>query len=387
MSALRRSLKNSNTSYLPGSILPPADEREEEGAEVVDDASSTSSTGTIVLPSRTTGRRASTHQEPYGEVSWKAYFKKELYFPSPSISYHAYITPPMPECPLFVLHHGAGSSGLSFSTLAVEIGKLLPGAGILSFDVRGHGTSVDHEFKDGGHLDMSLEILSKDMAAILKLVQENFGWPELPPLILVGHSLGGAVVTDIAHQGIFGNRVLGYAVLDVVEGSAIDALMDMQYYLSSRPPNFASLEQGIEWHVRSRTLRNPRSARVSVPGLLLEDSISTSDESRWVWRTDLSATEPFWKGWFTGLSKKFLAAKGGKLLLLAGTDRLDKELMIGQMQGKYQLQVFPDAGHFVHEDLPEKTAGLLVEFYRRNDRTPLVLPPKVGYIPQPGNHT
>jgi hypothetical protein len=34
-----------------------------------------------------------------------------------------------------------------------------------------------------------------------------------------------------------------------------------------------------------------------------------------------------------GLSKKFLAARGGKLLLLAGTDRLDKELMIGQMQG------------------------------------------------------
>ena len=34
-----------------------------------------------------------------------------------------------------------------------------------------------------------------------------------------------------------------------------------------------------------------------------------------------------------GLSKKFLKARGGKLLLLAGTDRLDRELMIGQMQG------------------------------------------------------
>ena len=38
-----------------------------------------------------------------------------------------------------------------------------------------------------------------------------------------------------------------------------------------------------------------------------------------------------------GLSKKFLEAKGGKLLLLAGTDRLDKELMIGQMQGTFIL--------------------------------------------------
>ena len=41
-----------------------------------------------------------------------------------------------------------------------------------------------------------------------------------------------------------------------------------------------------------------------------------------------------------GLSRKFLEAKGGKLLLLAGTDRLDKELMIGQMQGESQ---HPDA--------------------------------------------
>lgn len=98
----------------------------------------------------------------------------------------------------------------------------------------------------------------------------------------------------------------------------------------------------------------------------------------------------------------FLEARGGKLLLLAGTDRLDKELMIGQMQGniihvstisrkehqnlrlqisyagKYQLQVFPDAGHFIHEDQAEKTAGVVADFYRRNDRSALVLPPKVG---------
>ena len=78
-----------------------------------------------------------------------------------------------------------------------------------------------------------------------------------------------------------------------------------------------------------------------------------------------------------GLSKKFLDAKGGKLLLLAGTDRLDKDLMIGQMQGKYQLQVFPEAGHFIHEDQAAKTAMVVADFYRRNDRSALVLPPKV----------
>lgn len=119
----------------------------------------------------------------------------------------------------------------------------------------------------------------------------------------------------------------------------------------------------------------------------------------WLWRTNLAATQPFWEGWFVGLSKKFLEAEGGKLLVLAGTDRLDKELIIGQMQGmskltsvpcsaawgltalsagKYQLQVFPEAGHFIQEDQPGKTAMVLADFYRRNDRSALILPPKVG---------
>lgn len=41
----------------------------------------------------------------------------------------------------------------------------------------------------------------------------------MPDVILVGHSLGGAVVTDVAKGGALGKAVQGYAVLDVVEGS------------------------------------------------------------------------------------------------------------------------------------------------------------------------
>jgi hypothetical protein len=110
----------------------------------------------------------------------------------------------------------------------------------------------------------------------------------------------------------------------------------METYLSTRPTSFPSLASGIEWHTRTRTIRNHTSARVSVPSLLIQQDSSTTNSSsqqQWTWRTDLSATKPFWENWFVGLSKKFLEARGGKLLLLAGTDRLDKELMIGQMQG------------------------------------------------------
>ena len=73
-----------------------------------------------------------------------------------------------------------------------------------------------------------------------------------------------------------------------------------------------------------------------MPPLLLQSpdpARTTAATHVWTWRTDLSATKPFWENWFVGLSKKFLEAPGGKLLLLAGTDRLDRDLLIGQMQG------------------------------------------------------
>lgn len=53
-------------------------------------------------------------------------------------------------------------------------------------------------------------------------------------------------------------------------------------------------------------------------------------------------------------------------------------MLIVECAGKYQLQVFPDAGHFIQEDQPARTAQILVDFYKRNDRSALVLPPKVA---------
>ncbi len=37
---------------------------------------------------------------------------------------------------------------------------------------------------------------------------------------------------------------------------------------------------------------------------------------------------------------------------MAGTDRLDTELMIGQMQGKFRVVVLADCGHCIQEDVP-----------------------------------
>ena len=86
------------------------------------------------------------------------------------------------------------------------------------------------------------------------------------------------------------------------------------------------------------------------------------------------------------MSKLFLSARTARLLVLAGTERLDRELMIGQMQGKFQLSVVSGVGHMLQEvgvsalvvddelismglqDDPKRLAEVLVEFWRRNER-------------------
>ncbi|KAF2118464.1 protein phosphatase methylesteras-like protein 1 [Lophiotrema nucula] len=351
--------------------LPPEPPLFEDNEDDSSSASSMSSTGTVI---------PTTSQRPAPVIHWSDYYVQEFYLERPQTEsdpshakFHVYFTPPSAhKAPLIVLHHGAGSSAMSFALCAKEIGKSMPEAGILAVEARDHGSVVwnSEGFVDN---DLSVDALSQDLVDMLHLTQVKVGWKELPTIVLIGHSLGGAVVTNAANKRLLGNKLLGYAVLDVVEGSAMEALKHMQTYLASRPKTFATLDAAIEWHIRSRTLRNPQSARASVPSLLLQ-----TPEGRWAWRTDLSTTEAYWENWFNGMSSKFLGGKGAKLLLLAGTDRLDKELMIGQMQGKFQLQVFPSAGHFLQEDQPDKTADAIVEFVKRNDRGTLVLPPKVS---------
>lgn len=135
------------------------------------------------------------------------------------------------------MHHGAGSSGLSFATCAEEIRKIVPKAGILSLDARGHGrttmtttsnpleteapsmaAAAKFESNSQIELDLSLETLSRDLVFVIRQTQAKMGWETLPDIVLVGHSLGGAVIVDVAKNGELGSKLLAYAVLDVVEG-------------------------------------------------------------------------------------------------------------------------------------------------------------------------
>ena len=63
-------------------------------------------------------------------------------------------------------------------------------------------------------------------------------------------------------------------MVDVVEGTAMDALSSMHSVLRSRPKSFPSIEYAIEWSMKSGQVRNSESARVSMPGQLTNSKTS-----------------------------------------------------------------------------------------------------------------
>ncbi|CAG0893970.1 unnamed protein product [Darwinula stevensoni] len=182
---------------------------------------------------------------------------------------------------------------------------------VLAIDLRGHGDTVTKNDED-----LSIDTLC---------------------------SMGGAVAVHTAYAQYIPS-LIGLAVIDVVEGTALDSLSSMQNVLRCRPKGFKSVEEAIEWCVRS----------------------GQEPAHKYEWRINLSKTQDFWNGWFEDLSMHFLECSVPQLLLLAGIDRLDKALTVGQMQGKFQMQVLPHCGHAVHEDVPDKVAEVIATFMVRH---------------------
>ncbi|KAJ6611132.1 Alpha/Beta hydrolase protein [Mycena sp. CBHHK59/15] len=286
---------------------------------------------------------------------------------------------------VMVCHHGAGYSGLSFACLAKEIGDMSKGeCGVLALDARRHGKTKTTAAKEDE--DLSISVLVEDFVQILQAVYLDPA--TAPTLLLVSHSMGGAVVVRACPQLLERKfRISGVAVLDVVEGSAMEALPHMHNLLNVRPDGFDSPEAAIKWHVKTKTIRNANSARVSVSAIVVPAATPPPPDRARVPVAHAAALDgavlveyarpppllraatemPRAPGWFTGLSGAFLAPRTARLLLLAGTDRLDRELMIAQMQGKFQMIVVNGVGHMLHEDDPTHVAEILLDFWRRND--------------------
>lgn len=125
--------------------------------------------------------------------------------------------------------HGAGFSGLSFSQFAAG---LEDEALVVSVDLRGHGLSVKTGEMTFANLVADLEVL---IPKILKLHQTQEH--ETYKVVLVGHSLGGSLITGIRSPLL---NVLCLIVIDITEQTALASLGSMQTILRRKPQHFSS---------------------------------------------------------------------------------------------------------------------------------------------------
>lgn len=308
--------------------------------------SSSSGGGAVKLPLRPPIQPPS---EKYSPLDWSDYFDQEadISIPESENVFHVYTAGK--EGPVVFCLHGGGYSGLSF---ALAARKIKQEARIVAMDLRGHGKSSTEN-----DLDLSIESLCGDVLAVLKTMYGD----SPPAILLVGHSMGGSVAVHVAARKVLPS-LAGLIVVDVVEGTAMASLMHMQKLLSNRMQYFPTIEKAIEWSVKGGTLRNIESARISIPSTVKYDD----SKKCYVHRARLMETERYWRGWYEGLSEKFLSSPVPKILLLAGTDRLDRALTIGQMQGKFQMVLVRHTGHAIQEDVPDEFATIVLNFISRN---------------------
>ncbi|CAN6678794.1 unnamed protein product [Malus baccata var. baccata] len=239
-----------------------------------------------------------------------------------------------------------------YMEVVTQASKIKEKARVVAMDLRGHGKSTT-----ANDTDLSIETMCNDVLAVVKAMYGD----SPPAIVLVGHSMGGSVAVHVAAKKAL-SSLAGLVVVDVVEGTALASLVHMQKILSSRVQRFSSIEKAIELSVRGGSLRNIESARVSIPSTLKYDD----SKKCYIYRARLEETEQYWKSWYEGLSEKFLSSPVPKVLLLAGTDRLDRALTIGQMQGKFQMVVVRHTGHAIQEDVPDEFATLVTNFVSRN---------------------
>uniref|UniRef100_A0A8C9ZJ98 Protein phosphatase methylesterase 1 n=1 Tax=Sander lucioperca TaxID=283035 RepID=A0A8C9ZJ98_SANLU len=292
----------------------------------------------------------------YSPVSWREYFDQmEDVSVGPADSRDVFrIYKAGNDGPLLVLLHGGGHSALSWAVFTTAIASRVT-CRVLAMDLRGHANVIGACYGETP-----------------------------PPIVLIGHGVGGAIAVHTASNMLLPTTV-GLVAIDVVEGSATEALHSIQNFLKGRPKSFKSMDHAIEWSVKSGQIRNLEAARVSMVGQIkrcevevaspvtdvvvesneefydqkyVNDKENAASESVYMWRIDLSKSEKYWDGWFRGTSNLFLACNLPKLLLLAGIDRLDRDLTIGQMQGKFMMQVLPPCGHAVQENKPDKVRKL-----------------------------
>ncbi|KAI3381586.1 hypothetical protein SNEBB_003548 [Seison nebaliae] len=337
------------------------------------------------------------------------------------------------EGPICIFVHGGGFGAATFLPLIVQMKKLFK-FHPFAYDLRGHGDTFT---EDDDKPNLLMEILVNDTKSIIEHHFFNTDQYLNRKFVLIGHSLGGAIITHLFNdcEMSWKNQISAVIVIDAIEGIAMNALSSMPQILKNRPNHFTSVPSAIRYMYESNQIKSLSSAVYTVPSqikrigqhhsmvmeLVNNDYIeeiesdlqsfsinnnfpSIAEEeneninfqkqmfqeqqkkkqlesmSKYEWRIDLIKTEKSWSSWFANLSDLFINLPTNKILYMNNVDELDKKLTIAHMQGKFEVGIIPKAGHAIQEDNPTGLATDLQRFLQKRQIIPgwkSTLPPGV----------
>ncbi|KAF9108193.1 hypothetical protein BGX29_002717 [Mortierella sp. GBA35] len=308
----------------------------------------------------------------YSPLDWTDFFQSKRKVPIPleldptNLVFTTYdLNAGRKDLPVLVLVHGAGHCARSFAVTARELcRRVRKSTRILCPDLRGHGETTSDD-----QTNLDVDRLAQDLENLLKTLYGNTG--SGPEITLVGHSMGGSIVTQVAYRNQVRNLV-SISILDMLEVNLEPAMIGIRRWCEARPPICKTMTEAIQWGIESGTVHNVESARVSFPGMVIHrPNTDAGATPGFIWRTDLLASEQHWSSWFKDQNKKLLSptiAALPKLLVLAGVSRLDAELTEALVQEKFEFVAFENAGHAVQEDDPVGLTGALIAFWEKNSQ-------------------
>lgn len=260
----------------------------------------------------------------------------------------------------FVLH-GALGSGQNFSRFIQRLARERPEYRYVLVDLRHHGQS------SGAPPPNTLAACAADLVALSGALGKH-------PEVVIGHSFGGKVAIEYAHQG--GTGLEQVWVLDAVPGAqaATDntEIADVIRAVRSVP-------------VPARSRREVVSHLMDVAGLSsgLAEWMATNlrrQDEQYVWVFELDAIEQLMRDYFTVNLWSYLAEPRTRpefqLVVAERSDRWTPELRARARAlppaARVVYHELPSSGHWVHVDNPDALLRLMAD---RLPRAPSVVAP------------
>ncbi|KAK2198003.1 bifunctional Protein phosphatase methylesterase [Babesia duncani] len=217
---------------------------------------------------------------------------------------------------LVICVHGYGLSAMSWATTARQLTET---AMVAAVDLRGHGETY---IPAHGNKYLCSEVIVMDVICVMRrlLDEINEQINRYPRVILVGHSLGAAIAIKVVDQ-INLSCIIGMIAIDFSEENvSANYFKNTLNAVNQIPESFNTIDDAIEWMVKTQRISTAEAARISVPSQLIQDS------GVWRWKCHPKDTSRFWIDAHT----------------------MGLKLVRGHMQGKFQLILLKGFTHLIH---------------------------------------